>query len=273
MRVFLLWLMSWSISYGQFIESPYSLSTEGNVISPERGSDIQVLSTELRVAVPLVLKDNLIVAASLSYEQQFFEGGYFVDDLSEFGFTLFSRWKFKKDWATLTIASIASSYEAGGDFSEALNYTGLAGLRYRGIDKLTIGGGFGFTLDIDDDFSLFPILLLDWQFSDKWSLTTAPTPGSRFGPGLSLEYEHNDRLAFYLGTRYVSDEYLLGDGEIYSYDTVRAFVTGQYRFSNGFSLNATAGMNLWGEVELERTGLEIDLDPSPFVALNFSWDF
>jgi len=261
------------IVFSQFAESPISLSAEFNTIKPQSGKKISVTSTEIRLGFPLVLKPGLIIAANASHERHFYDSDIGFNELLSTKASLFALYDINSQWRAMGISTLSTDHESGVNIGDAIQFSGIYGTWYSGFENILIGGGFGVSTGIDNNLSGFPIIILDWQFAEKFTLTTRPTPGTRFGPGVSLLYKHSDPIALFLGARYINEEYLLMNEDVYSHDTARAFATLQYQFSNNVSVNTTLGLNFAGSIELENTNSKTDLDPSVFGAINVSWDF
>ncbi len=262
-----------TLAFSQFAESPFSLSLESNTIKPKGADDASVVAAEVRLGLPIMRQPDLLIAASISHERYFYDGAFSFDELLSTKASLFALYDINQDWRFMAISTVSSDHEAGMDIGDAINFSGIYGSWYSGFENLLIGGGVGLSSGVDEEVNVFPILIIDWEFAENFTLTTRPSPGTRFGPGVSLLYEYSDQLAFFFGARYISEEYLLRDDDIYSYSTARAFSTAQYSFTNNFSVNATIGLNFAGKIEFESSELETDLDSSIFGALNVSWNF
>jgi len=273
MRLTALFLLFPLLCSAQLAESPYSFNVELNTIAPESGGDVNALVVEVKAGFPIHYGEKIKSAANISHERQLFDTGLGFDHLIDTQATLFTGYDFNENWRLVSVSSLRVSHEEGVDALDSVTFGGIYGAWYTGYKGLLIGGGFGYTSRLDDDFDFFPILLIDWTISDEWTLTTRPTPGTRFGPGASLLYQPNEKVGVFFGGLYLSEEFLLSDEEIFRYETFRVFTTAQYRFKNNFSINATIGLNLFGEIEFEEEGRVEDLDTSLFGALNVSWDF
>ncbi|MFP6655347.1 MAG: hypothetical protein VCB25_06945, partial [Myxococcota bacterium] len=64
------------------------------------------------------------------------------------------------------------SGESGVRFSKAIRGGALFGAQWRGSENLTIGLGVLGITEIEDDFLIQPVLIVDWKISDSWRLTT-----------------------------------------------------------------------------------------------------
>lgn len=64
------------------------------------------------------------------------------------------------------------SGESGAQFSNSIRGGALFGAQWRGSENLTIGLGVLGITEIEDDFLIQPVLIVDWKISDSWRLTT-----------------------------------------------------------------------------------------------------
>lgn len=257
---------------GRFGEAPYSLTLEGETLPLERGEEITVGSAELRVSIPLFIKNGNVSAFTLSHEQLYLDSGDLLpfEQLTESRIGLFTLTHLWEHWRAITITNLSSSREDGVSLEDALTVSGIYGVWFTGWKNLLIGPGVGFSTELEDGASFFPLIFLDWEFSSGWHLTTRPTPGTRFGPGLSLTYQPESRWAVYAGARYLSREYQLEEG-IYDFQTTRLFSSLQYDLNENLTLSGTVGVNLGGELEIN--GLRRDLDTGFFGGIDLSWQF
>lgn len=257
----------------RFAEAPFSLTLELDNLSPEQGADIDIFSTELRASVPISIDDGNIIALTTFYQRLFYNsnGNIPFEQLSAGRVGIFTLTEINSDWDLLTLSNLRFAIEDGVSASDALTFTGLYGAWYGGWKNLLIGGGLGVVTRLDEATGIFPLIFLDWEFYDKWHITTRPTPGTRFGPGISFFYESDERWEVFFGARYISQEYQLKNDTTYEYNTARLFTTLQYALNENLFLSTTLGVNLAGEIEFDE--VSTDLDPSIFTGLDLSWQF
>lgn len=251
--------------------APYSISTEFEQLSTSGGDTTDLITTRYIGTIPIKIKDKSIIAIRGSYEQLDFDWDGPFDRLREGRIGLFSLIEIKEDWKLLTLNNVQFRADEDATIGDSLSFAGIYGIWKEYSDTLTIGGGLGVVSQLDEPNSIFPILLVDWEFSRHWHLTTRPVPGTRFGPGLSAYYEPNSNWSVFLGARYISTDYQLGDGSVFKYNTARVSATHQYQFTNNVITSITCGVNLGGQIELQ--GEEVNLDPSIFLGLDLSYKF
>jgi len=102
----------------------------------------------------------------------------------------------------IIIPSIRSDAESGASLNDGRTEGVLAGIGWRVSDTLFIGPGFGWFSELGGGSDAFPIIVIDWAITDKLSLTTGRGLAASQGPGLTLEYELNDKWRVGLAGRY-----------------------------------------------------------------------
>lgn len=111
----------------------------------------------------------------------------------------------------IVIPSVRSYAEEGSSRSDGRTEGVIAGMGWRFSDVLTIGPGFGWYSELGGGSNAFPIVVVDWQISDRLSLQTGRGLAASQGPGFTLSYELNDRwnvsaLARFEKIRFALDE-------------------------------------------------------------------
>lgn len=258
-------------SQARFGEAPFSLVLESDTLAQSSGDDVQVTSAKLRVSAPLSISKGNIISLTGSHEEFLYDSEVFdFSRLTETRLGVFTLTQLTENWRLMSISNIQASMAEGVNIGDSLTFNGIYGAWYSGWDKLIIGPGFGFSTGLDDGTSLFPIILFDWEFMEDFHLTTRPTPGTRFGPGLSLAYFPEQNWALYLGARYVNQQFQLKDST-FSFSATRLFTTLEYKLTDNLSLGGTVGMNVNGEIEISNE--DHDLDSSFFGGVAASWQF
>jgi len=178
------------------------------------------------------------------------------DNIHSFRFSVPVRLKYDDNWSVFVIPTVRAAAESGADFDEAFSGGGFAGFSYRFSDRLTIGPGIGAITQIEDDASVFPVLIVNWEVTDRLSLETGRGLGATFGPGLTLNWKATDCLNLSLGGRYKRLRFRLdkdgiasnGIGHDRSIPILGAL---SYRFSRKIRASLLGGVELGGEVRLE----------------------
>ena len=72
-----------------------------------------------------------------------------------------------EDWLVFAGPLLEASLENSANLANSLKWGGLIGAEYRVSNELTLGAGLVGVSEIEDDFYLQPLLLLDWQPTPK----------------------------------------------------------------------------------------------------------
>jgi hypothetical protein len=176
-----------------------------------------------------------------------------------------------------------SARETGTGSSDSVTYGVFAGLSWQVSDRLRIGPAFGAFSELEGDgVDAFPAIILDWEISDRWTLSTGGGTAASRGPGLRLAYAATDALSLGLEARLERSEFRLDNtgpapGGIGEDRSVPVVLTLDYAPNPGLSLSAFAGVALDGELELrDATGLVVSqqtYDTAPVAGLSLRLRF
>ena len=195
------------------------------------------------------------------------------DDVHTLRLSGMVRWMPDDKWTVFAAPTIRFAAENGASFSDGLHGGGFVGFSYKISDSLTLGPGFGALTQIEDDVSVFPVLLLDWQITDDLALRTGRGLGATQGPGLVLAWEFARHWEFVFGGRYESQRFRLNDtgpvpdgvGEESSFPLYGGFT---WAPSRNVNLSIVGGVNFAGSLRLDAsdgtTVAKQDYDPAGF---------
>ncbi|MFC5049825.1 hypothetical protein ACFPK9_04265 [Rubritalea spongiae] len=235
--------------------------------------------------------DDLFLALTASYQLHSYDfsgSGSFTglnpwNDVHIGNLGAFIRWGFADNWELFALPSIRTSGESGANFSDTLTGSALAGASYKFSDTLTIGPGIGYVGQIEDSASIFPILLIDWQFAEQWSITTGPVVGASLGPGLAVRWDIQEHLRFTFGARSERIRFRLDDSSssakqgIGEDNSIPVFGILTWQATEHLQTSFIAGVGFANDLVLDDSnGDRIsrkDYDPSPFVGINLGYSF
>lgn len=176
------------------------------------------------------------------------------------------------------VPSVTWRGESGADLGDAVTGGGLLGATYRFGDDLRLGAGFGAFSEIEDNATVFPILLIDWQVTESWSIETGQGLGATRGPGLTVNWTGIDRWRFTLGGRWETWRFRLDDdgpapGGVGEEEAVPIYLAATYDVIPTVQLGVVGGLDVAGSLTLEdEDGRELadeDFDPTPFLGATF----
>lgn len=256
------------------------------------GGDISKHFFHISGGTPLYSnEDNVFVALTASYQLHSYDfsgSGSFTglkpwDDIHTGNLGAFIRWGFTDNWELFAIPSVRTTGESGANFSDTLTGSVLLGASYTFSDTLTIGPGIGYVGQLEDSASVFPILVVDWQFADNWSLTTGPIVGASLGPGLAVKWEIKDDLRFTFGARSERLRFRLDDSigsakqAIGEDNSIPVFGILTWQATEHVQTSFIAGVGFANDLVLDdSSGHRIsreDYNPSPFIGINLGYTF
>lgn len=185
--------------------------------------------------------------------------------------------------SVFAVPSLQYAGEAGVDAADGLTYGLLAGLSWRVSPGFSIGPGFGAFSAHDGDVEAFPILVIDWDITDRLSLSTGSGLAATRGPGLSLTYAATRAWSVGITARSETFEFRLDDADAAFPDavgidrSVPVVVSASYAPNPALRLTAFAGAATGGEVEFQdedgnRLARE-DYDPAALFGVAFTLRF
>lgn len=197
-----------------------------------------------------------------------------IDSLS---LALFASPKMPEPWTLKLQPSVRMSHEFGADAHDAWAYGFTGSVQRRINPKLQLGLGMGVFRDLERTRG-FPMLMIDWNVTDRLRITN-PRPAGPAGPaGLEASWSMTPAWTLGMGASYYSDRFRLKDG-----DGTEADI-GQWRgmpvwtrvsWRKGpIQANLLGGCIAMGQLRTEtRNGDELvmeDVSPAPFVAFTLS---
>ena len=105
--------------------------------------------------------------------------------------------------------SIRTCGEDGASSSDSQTYGLLAAAFWQINPDLRLGPGLGVFSRLEDSARVFPILAIDWNFGERWNLSTGRGLAASQGPGLTLSYELTSNWSLALAGRYEEVEFRL----------------------------------------------------------------
>jgi hypothetical protein len=144
--------------------------------------------------------------------------------------------------------------------------------------------GFGLGVyDRIEKTTVFPMVLVDWRFDDRWRLVN-PLPAGPTGPaGIELDYRLNSASSIGLGAAWRTTRFRLSDANPAAAAGVGEergaplFVRLTHNISSNATLNLYAGVVVAGRLRVEDQSGNLlrssDFDPAPLVGATFSGRF
>ena len=186
-------------------------------------------------------------------------------------------------WTFFGIPSVRFAGESDADVEDTIMGGGIFGATYQISDRLSIGPGFGMMTQLEDDAALFPVIFVNWRFTDSWSLGTNGGSGAALGPGLQLGWEP-DKVPFraslnvnYEQLRFRLDSKSSQPNGIGEDESVRIGADFHWLPAPNVDLSAMAGVKVGGEMSIDDSNgnewRSQKYDPTPFIGLGARMSF
>jgi hypothetical protein len=187
------------------------------------------------------------------------------------------RWTPDDKWTVFGFPTLRFAAESGANLTDGATVGGLIGVSYKFSESLTIGPGLGVLGQIEDDVSLFPILVIDWKLTDTLRLSTGRGLAATQGPGLTLQWRPTKSWDIGLGVRSDKLRFRLDDSGIapdgVGQDrSIPVSLSVNYRYNRRLRLAFLGGVEFAGKLRVEDDrGKKIestDYDPAPFLGFS-----
>ena len=222
---------------------------------------------------------------SYRYSDYDFSKANLWDDIHTVRATPLVQYQLDEKWTLFGGPSVGFSAESDADISTSFTYGLIAGVRYKINPTLSVGGGFGVFTQIEDDPSILPLLLVNWQISDALGLQAGFSEvAGAGGLGVEMDYKLNDRWSVGGGLQYQKKRFRLSnennapvkDG-VGQDTSVPLYAKVAWQASKDFSLEFVGGFSLGGNLRVEDDdGHKIDeqdYDPSALLGVRALFTF
>ncbi|MEE4174112.1 MAG: hypothetical protein V2I57_07660 [Xanthomonadales bacterium] len=204
------------------------------------------------------------------------------EDIEDWRVSLASRFPINDRISGLIIPSYRVNRESGASTSGADTWGLIAGVSWRLRPGLTLGPGIGVFERLEESTAVFPILVIDWDITERWNLSTGRGLAASQGPGLTLGYTLNDDWTLNLIGRYEQIDFRLDDegpapGGIGRDEVVPLVLGAEWAPNPGTRLGFFIGGEFGGELELADPFGEViartDYDTALIGGASFSFRF
>lgn len=104
------------------------------------------------------------------------------------------QWQATEQWQVFGGGMARWAAEQGGSLSDGFEGGGAIGAAYAFSKDLVLGGGVGVQTRIEDDLLIYPIIVADWQITDRLRLSTRLTTGWANQTGAEIVYAASDTV-------------------------------------------------------------------------------
>ena len=185
------------------------------------------------------------------------------------------------DWSFGLTPSVDWFRENGASWGDSAAYGAYVSATKTFAPDKRLGFGVGVFSRIEET-SVFPIVIVDWRFNDRWRLIN-PLPAGPSGPaGLELDYRFDDNWSFGVGGAWRSLRFRLAENGPFPNGVgeergVPVFFRATRSFSRDSALHLYAGALVGGELRVEDSNGDNrrsdDFDPAPLLGATFTMRF
>lgn len=204
------------------------------------------------------------------------------EDIEDWRVSVVSRFAINDRVSGIVIPSYRVNRESGASASGADTWGLLAGVSWQLRPGLTLGPGIGVFERLEESTAVFPILVIDWDITERWNLSTGRGLAASQGPGLTLGYTVNDDWTVNLVGRYEQIDFRLDDegpapGGIGRDEVFPLVLAAEWSPNPGTRLGFFVGGEFGGELELAGPSGELisrsDYDTALIAGASFSLRF
>ena len=211
-------------------------------------------------------RNSASIALSYSYDDYNFSGGNSGslagsspwNNIHSFSLSTPLRKGINDSWSAFLIPYLRFTGETGAEFDETITSGIFAAAAYRFSEKLTIGPGIGVASQLEESASIFPVLIIKWNITDKLSFDTGRALAATQGPGLTLSYKPNQKWKYAVGGRYEKLRFRLDksgyvSGGIGEDSSFPLFGSCTYNVNSKTKVSMVAGLELGGGLKVENS--------------------
>jgi opacity protein-like surface antigen len=203
-------------------------------------------------------------------------------DIDEMRLSVPMRLALGKTSTLFVIPTVRYNGEKDASSSDSQTWGLFGGAAWRLNEDLTIGPGLGVFSRFEDSTRVFPILIIDWNITERWNLATGRGLAASQGPGLTLSYALTPSWKLGLSGRYEEIQFRLDDegaapGGIGEDRAMPLVFNTNWSPNPAVRLGVFAGVELGGELTLyDDRGKKLesrDYDPSALYGATFEFNF
>ena len=219
---------------------------------------------------------------------------YDFDDLTQIGngtpweeiedtrISIIGRFGFGDIGSIILIPTARFNGEKDSKSSDGRTYGLFAAAAWRINDGLTIGPGIGIFSRLENGTRIFPVLVIDWDISERWNLSTGRGMAASQGPGLTLSYSVSQSWSLGFAGRYENVEFRLDDngstpGGVGRDQSMPIVATATWNPNRMVNLSVFAGMEFNGKLKLKNALDELveesSYDPAAIFGATFELRF
>lgn len=193
-------------------------------------------------------------------------------------------YKIDDTWSIFGGPMIALAAEDGADWGDSFIPGVAVGAKYRVSPDLLIGLGIAGIQPIEDDFTVLPILILDWKINDQFLIrNSSPIAGVTTGwLGVEGIWMFADGWEAGIGAQAEKSRFRLSDSNEFARSGVGqisgipVYARLDWKPNQQITVSGFAGVIAGGNLEIDnkdgdKLGDDVDYDPAPFIGASVSF--
>ena len=204
------------------------------------------------------------------------------EEIEESRISITGRFGFGDTGSIILIPTARYSGEKDSKTSDGRTYGLFAAAAWRISEDLTIGPGIGIFSRLENSTRIFPILVIDWDISERWNLSTGRGLAASQGPGLTLSYSLSRSWSLGIAARHENVEFRLAEngstpGGVGRDKSLPMVATVNWDPKPTVNLSVFAGLEFNGKLKLKNALDELvdesSYDPAPLFGATFKFRF
>lgn len=229
------------------------------------GGDVEVTRAAGGIGMGMSLERDLKLNVNFSFGIDSYNFSSFTSlggfdpwgDIHNLGISAIFTYQASNDWSLFAGPILQFSRESGANWGDSFAAGGMVGATFVADENLVIGGGIGMMSQIEDSARIFPVLSIDWYFTDNWKLSSTSAALAMNRIGLELVWEVGGGWEVGVGGAYRFRRFRLND-QSFAPDgagqdiSVPIWGRVSYEFNENVSFTFMAGTNVSGELAIDN---------------------
>lgn len=209
-------------------------------------------------------------------------GGEPWNEIEDTRISMVGRFGFGEKGSVILIPTVRYNGEDNSKTTDGRTWGLFAAAAWRLSPDLTIGPGFGVFSKLESGTRFFPVLVIDWNISERWNLSTGRGLASSQGPGLALTFQASETWSMGLAGRYENLEFRLDEegvapGGIGRDKAIPVVASVAWEPNKHVKLSLFGGIEFAGKLKLknslDETISETKYDPAAIYGGTFEFRF
>lgn len=187
-------------------------------------------------------------------------------------------WDMDRNWSILFGPVVSAYAQWGADWGKSISAGGVFGTVYHPTRDLSVGLALVTVKRFEDDISLLPVLMTNWNFARDWNLRTGMTEvAARRGIGATVAWSFARDFQLLGGLQFENRRFRQDRGDLIVNDrSLPIFASVQWDIVEGLSLSGELGVAVGGQLKQrdkndDHTILIADYDAAPILGVRLQY--